>query len=100
MKTKNTFILFITLVSMATTFAQKSNINKDLKMYSQVWDDIVNKGQIDRINTENFATDITLVTSPENIVGIEGFKAYYQKTSQGFRMFPLPFSMSLDKTIK
>ena len=84
MKTKNTFILFITLVSMATTFAQKSNINKDLKMYSQVWDDIVNKGQIDRINTENFATDITLVTSPENIVGIEGFKAYYQNNLTGF----------------
>lgn len=84
MKTKNTFILFIALVSMATSFAQKSNINKDLKMYSQVWDDIINKGQIDRINTENFTTDITLVTSPENIIGIEGFKAYYQNYLTGF----------------
>ncbi|MEB8330520.1 ester cyclase [Flavobacteriaceae bacterium KMM 6897] len=81
---KNYFILFIVFLCTMTSFAQKSNINKDLKMYTQVWDDIVNKRQIDLINSENFATDITLVTSPENIVGIEGFKAYYQNFFTGF----------------
>lgn len=84
MKTKNTFILFLALLYMAPSFAQKSNINKDLKMYSQVWDDIINKGQIEQINSENFATDITLVTSPENIVGIDSFKAHYQNYLTGF----------------
>jgi len=74
----------IVLLSFTSTFAQKSTIDKDIKMYTQVWDDIVNKGEIDKINSTYFDENITAIQSPENIVGIENFKAYYQNFITGF----------------
>lgn len=59
-------------------------LQTNLKMYETVWHDIVNKRQIDLINDSSFTQDITLITAPENIVGIEGFKAYYQNYLTGF----------------
>ena len=77
-------ILAFAFISISSSFAQNSNIEKDIKMYSEVWDSVINKGEINKINSSNFDKDITLVTSPENIVGIEGFKAYYQNFLTGF----------------
>lgn len=57
---------------------------ENLKMYESVWDDIINKREIDKINETNFDTNITLITTPENIVGIQGFKDYYQNYLTGF----------------
>lgn len=82
MKT-STLILAIAFISM-TAIAQKSTIDKDIKMYSQVWDDIINKGQIDKINSTHFDESITGISIPENIVGIAAFKAYYQNFLIGF----------------
>lgn len=59
-------------------------VDANLKMYKTVWDDIVNKGNIDGINETNFTKDVTIVMEPENIVGIEAFKAYYQNFLTGF----------------
>ncbi len=84
MKTIHSIILAIAFLSITSLFAQKSNIDKDIKMYTQVWDDILNKSQIDLINEKNFDTNLVLVSSPENIVGIDGFKAYYQNFLTGF----------------
>lgn len=56
----------------------------NLKMYETTWDKIINQRQIDEINETNFDKNVTLVTAPENIVGIEGFKAYYQNYLTGF----------------
>jgi steroid delta-isomerase-like uncharacterized protein len=77
-------ILTITLLSITSTFAQKSNIEKDLKMYEQVWNDIVNKGQIDLINNKYFDPNIVQVNATGNIVGITDFKAYYKTFMAGF----------------
>ena len=83
MKTTITF-LAITFLSITSLYAQKNTIEKDIKMYSQIWDNVINKGQINQINAANFDTGVTFVTSPQNIVGIEGFKAYYQNFLTGF----------------
>ncbi len=77
-------LLAIALLSISTTFAQKSNIEKDLKMYEQVWNDIVNKGQIDLINDKNFDPNVVQINNTGNIVGIPDFKAYYQNFITGF----------------
>jgi steroid delta-isomerase-like uncharacterized protein len=53
-------------------------------MYSQTWDDIINNGNLERINDSNFDENVTMASSPENIVGIEGFKAYYSNFVTGF----------------
>ena len=80
---RSIFAVVIAFISL-TTFAQKKAIEKDIKMYTQVWDDIINKGEIDKINTTYFDENITGIASPENIVGIENFKAFYQNYLTGF----------------
>lgn len=84
MKLTKTIILLVTFFSLYTVNAQKGKIKKDIKMYSQLWDDIMNKGEIDLISDKHFDTNITLVASPENVVGIADFKAYYQNFLIGF----------------
>jgi len=59
-------------------------LSDNLKMYEIVWDDILNKREIDKINETNFVKNITLITAPENVVGIQGFKDYYQNYLTGF----------------
>ena len=56
----------------------------NLKMYEAVWNDIINKREIDKINETNFDQNITLLNAPENIVGIKDFKGYYQNYLTGF----------------
>ncbi|MEZ4793042.1 MAG: ester cyclase [Gelidibacter sp.] len=84
MKTKHTLILAIAFLSITTVFAQKGNIEKDLKMYEQVWSDIVNKGQIDLINDKNFDPNVVQINPAGNIVGINDFKTYYKTFLAGF----------------
>jgi len=82
---KKRILLFgMTLLCISTIFAQKSTSESNIKMYAKVWDDIVNKRQIDQINTTNFDRNITMVSSPENVVGIENFKNHYQNYLTGF----------------
>lgn len=69
---------------ISSSYGQKYNVEKNLKMYEDTWDNIINKRQINEINSENFDQNITLITSPQNIVGIEEFKAYYQNFLTGF----------------
>ena len=57
---------------------------ENLAMYETTWDDIINKGEIDKINATNFDEGVILVSGTENIVGIEGFKGYYQNYLTGF----------------
>lgn len=82
MKT-STLVVAITFLSI-TALAQKSNIDKDIKMYTQVWDDVINKGGIDQINATHFDENVIGISSPENIVGIAAFKEYYQNFLTGF----------------
>ncbi len=82
---KKSQLLFITILfGLFTITVQSQDIEKDIEMYVQVWDDIVNKGEIDKINSKYFDENITAIQSPENIVGIENFKAYYQNFITGF----------------
>jgi len=81
---KKLFFFLITILSVASLQGQKNSLTRNLKMYESTWDKIINQGQIDKINSKNFDPNVVLVSSPENIVGIEGFKAYYQNYLTGF----------------
>ena len=61
-----------------------NQLTENLKMYETVWNDIINKREIDKINETNFDSNITLITAPENVIGIQGFKDYYQNYLTGF----------------
>jgi len=81
---KNSVTLLLLIIGISIMSCNDAKIEKDIKMYSETWDHIVNDANIDLINNTNFTEDITMVTSPENIVGIENFKAYYQNFLTGF----------------
>lgn len=99
MKTSRYFTIFSIALLLSTILTsckneQSSEVKKlenahnqlvaNLKMYTTTWDKIINKREIDQINENNFDENVTLVTKPENIVGFEGFKAYYNNYLTGF----------------
>ena len=99
---KNFMVILAVLVFGGfSVFSQNSNIDADIKMYTQVWDDIINKGEIDKINNKHFSEDITMVYSPENVVGIEAFKSHYNNFIEGFseREFTVKQSFGDDDNI-
>ncbi len=82
MKKPIKLVLAILLISLAS--CENAKVEKNIKMYSETWDEIINTGNLELINNTNFTDDITMVMSPENIVGIEAFKDYYSNFVTGF----------------
>ncbi|MGZ0016389.1 ester cyclase [Yeosuana sp. AK3] len=74
----------ISILLIGFTSCENAKVEKNIKMYSETWDKIINTGNLHLINNTNFTDDITLVTSPENIVGIDAFKDYYSNFVTGF----------------
>ncbi|MEN3324858.1 ester cyclase [Mariniflexile soesokkakense] len=81
---KNSVTLFLIIIGLSMVSCNNTKIEKNIKMYSDTWNHIVNDGNLDLINNTNFTEDITMIASPENVVGIENFKAYYQNFITGF----------------
>ena len=75
-------ILAIFLIGLSS--CNDAKLEKNITMYSETWDEIINTGNLDLINDTNFTEDVTLIMSPENIVGIDGFKEYYSNFVTGF----------------
>ena len=88
-------LLLLTLV-FATLFAcnsSHSNTQKqttvdtvaaNIKMYTNVWDDIINKRKLDKFNDTNFTKNVVMHASPTDAVGIDSAKAYYANYLTGF----------------
>jgi steroid delta-isomerase-like uncharacterized protein len=77
---------FLTLFTAALLFTSCTNgkVDKNIKMYTHVWDEIINNGNLDYFNEDNFDANITLIMSPENVVGIEAAKEFYSNYITGF----------------
>ncbi|SEQ86416.1 conserved hypothetical protein, steroid delta-isomerase-related [Hyunsoonleella jejuensis] len=75
---------FLSLLLLSSMSCKDAQLEKNITMYSNVWDEIINNGDLDLINDTNFDPNITLVSSPENVVGIENFKSYYSNFTTGF----------------
>ena len=59
-------------------------VEANIKMYSHVWDEIMNKGKLDLFNDSNFTKDVVMHASPSDIVGIDSARAYYANFLTGF----------------
>ena len=81
---KNYITSSLLLIGLCLISCTNSKLDENIKMYSETWDDIINNGNIDLINEDHFTSNITLVYSPENVVGIEDFKDYYSNFVSGF----------------
>ena len=56
----------------------------NIKMYTHVWDEIINKGRLDMFNDSNFTKDVIMHVSPTDVVGIDSARAYYANYLTGF----------------
>lgn len=74
----------LAILFLVFTSCENAKVEKNIKMYTEAWDQIINNGDLDLINVTNFTDDITMVSSPENIVGLENFKDYYANFVTGF----------------
>jgi steroid delta-isomerase-like uncharacterized protein len=83
-------IFLALLVTACTTSEEKSPLEKadpvaaNIKAYSQVWDEIMNKGKLGMFNDSNFTNDVVMHASPSDVVGIDSAKAYYANFLTGF----------------
>lgn len=84
MKKTLKILVFVATLGFMSCNNPNEQIEKDKEMYTTIWDDIINKGELDKINSTYFDDNITLISQPENIVGIEDFKAYYSNFTTGF----------------
>ena len=65
--------------------AAQTSLEKNLEMYTMVWDGVFKDKNLDMINEEYFDKDVAaLATSAGDIVGLENFKAYYGNYITGF----------------
>jgi steroid delta-isomerase-like uncharacterized protein len=84
MKKSIYFLLFFTIFLMISCNNQTKQVEENIKMYTNTWDEIINKRNLELFNDSNFTSDITLLMSPENIVGIDNVKAFYNNYLTGF----------------
>lgn len=59
-------------------------VEANIKMYTHVWDEIMNKGKLDLFNDSNFTKDVVMHASPADVVGIDSARAYYGQFITGF----------------
>lgn len=74
------------LLLTVSTFAQKAEptIDAKIKMYVDVWDQIINKGKLELFNDSNFTASIVIHASPQNVVGLKAVKDFYANYVTGF----------------
>ncbi|MEP6700092.1 MAG: ester cyclase [Bacteroidota bacterium] len=59
-------------------------VDANIKAYSHVWDEIMNKGKTELFNDSNFTKDVRFHMKPADVVGIDSAKAYYNQFLTGF----------------
>jgi steroid delta-isomerase-like uncharacterized protein len=84
------FVLFISILSCKTESKKdtvtdaKVQLEKDIEMYVNIWDDFLFNRDPSVINSKNFTEDCIVVTANGDIVGIEATKAFYSNYLSGF----------------
>ena len=77
-------ILFIFTGCSAPT---NDPVSRNIEKYSTVWHDILNEGQMELFNSDNFSEKVVMHAEPENIVGIAAMRDYYANFHTGFPGF-------------
>jgi uncharacterized protein len=67
-----------------TSPAKADPVEANIKMYTHVWDEIINKGKLDMFNDSNFTKDVMMHSNPKDVVGIDSARAYYANYLTGF----------------
>lgn len=81
---KTTLALVIVFTVSCSSPKKDNKVEENIKKYSHVWDEIINKGRLEMFNDSNFATDVVMHVSPKDIVGIDTARGYYANFLTGF----------------
>ena len=80
-----TFVLSCNNESKKDTVTDaNAQLEKDIEMYENLWDDFLFNRDPSVINSKNFTEDCIVVTANGDIVGIEATKAFYSNYLSGF----------------
>ncbi len=82
-------IIFLFLACSACSYTETTMVKSDpveanIKMYTHVWDEIMNHRKLEFFNDSNFTKDVVMHASPADIVGIDSARAYYANFLTGF----------------
>lgn len=80
-------ISILTLILTACSNPEKEDaehVKSNIKTYSFVWDEIMNKGKLDMFNDTYFTDDVVMHASPSDVIGIDSARAYYANFLTGF----------------
>ena len=85
------FLLLTTATLMTVTGCspKKEDVKTDpvqanIKMYTEVWDKIINEGKLELINDSSFTTNLVMHEGPVDVVGLDSVRAYYSNFITGF----------------
>jgi len=82
---RSLILFFISILIVASSVAaDDSNVERNIAFYSNLWDEIINHGNLEMISNENFVPEVIVHASPENIAGIDAMKDYYANYLTGF----------------
>ena len=71
--------------SCATSQQEKTDpVAANIKMYTGVWDKIINEGKLELFNDSNFTQNLVMHEGASDVVGIDSAKAYYSNYLTGF----------------
>ena len=84
MKKSMNILLFSIFLFMISCGNPNKQVEANIKMYTYTWDEIINNSKLDLFNNTNFDENIVLIMSPENVVGIDNVKDFYNNYLTGF----------------
>lgn len=66
-----------------SAMAAVDSVAANVKMYAETWDKVINQGSLNLLDSV-FSPEITVVTLPANVKGIDSSKAFYANYVTGF----------------
>ncbi|WP_082703847.1 ester cyclase [Lutibacter profundi] len=81
---KKLTLVFSIAIAIIFSSCADQQTKKDIELYTHTWDEIFNNRNLEYYNEDNFDKNITLIMEPENVVGIEAVKEYYNNFLDGF----------------
>lgn len=77
-------LLFTLIACLSSCNSEDKQLANNINMYSNTWDEIINNGKLELFDNTRFDEDITLIMSPENVVGITNVQEFYANYLTGF----------------
>ncbi len=84
MKKEIQLLFFTIIVCLTSCNNENKQLAENISMYSTTWDEIINNGKLELFDNSRFDEEITLIMSPENVVGITNVQEFYANYLTGF----------------